>query len=352
MRALWSNAAAEAYRDGLTGCYNRRFLDHYLQDGVEAFRKGRGGFSLLMCDIDHFKRVNDTYGHQAGDEVLRRFGEFLRSFCRETDVVARYGGEEFAVVFPRTPRDLTLAVADRLRESWRQKGVYSTTFSGGVAELGVDAPDAAGVIAAADQALYRAKESGRNKVLLAGVEPEAPARLVAASPAALQARVLVVMGASRRVGATAFALALAAFLAGRGAVEVVDAGGGALRWLRRDRRIPCRGMPPFYATPGVTTIVDAGVDIPVEAMPFASVVFLVTDMSPGAWQLKPPLAGRTYVVGNRGASYSSLQEFASYWGLEALCVLPESHEIRKGEEKGTAPLPRSWLKSLRQAIEL
>lgn len=161
MKDLW----AQSEVDGLTGCYTRRFLDSYLSGECRLF-------SVLMCDLDHFKAINDTYGHSAGDEVLRRFGEFLRENVRQTDIVARYGGEEFVVIFALSDNGITRAEA--LCKAWADRRIrlpdgqiIESTFSGGFAA-------GSGVIAtlihAADQALYRAKQAGRNRVIVTGKE--------------------------------------------------------------------------------------------------------------------------------------------------------------------------------------
>ena len=161
MRETW----AQAETDGLTGCYTRKFLDSYLAEE-------RRPFAVLICDLDHFKAVNDTYGHIAGDEVLKQFGEFLRTNVRETDIVARYGGEEFVVLFTLAEDDL--ARSQSLCRKWAQRRIklpgghaINSTFSAGLASGG---GDLAALIGAADKALYRAKRAGRNRVVMAGQE--------------------------------------------------------------------------------------------------------------------------------------------------------------------------------------
>lgn len=345
----------DATKDALTGCHGRRFLEDYLSDQADLYRREKVPVSVLICDLDHFKSVNDTHGHQAGDEVLRRFGSFLRQQVRDVDVVARYGGEEFVVVFPRTRKEEALETADRLRRGWERGRVYDSTFSGGVAELGLDASDVEGLIAAADRALYRAKNEGRNRVLPVGQEtvgtpPERriPGR-IPFDKARLRTCVLAVVGANRRVGATAFALALADALAGRRQVEVLDAGGGASVWLKGGS-LPCRKAPPFSVVAGVVTVVDCGVKLPEEILPLAEKVFIVTDMSPAAVQVKPVLPGQTYLVGNRGASMNALRGLASLWGLEVLCAFPEDAAVREAEIRGEPPRIRRWYKELKGVV--
>ena len=157
--------------DGLTGLANRRHLMEALD--VEEKRGTRYGhaFSLLMIDVDHFKKYNDTYGHQAGDVALTRVGTVLKESIRDVDRAGRYGGEEFAVVLPETPLAAALVVAERIRARMEgeklpvKSGEASVTLSIGVAERPTHAATAAEIVAVADAALYDAKEEGRNKVM-------------------------------------------------------------------------------------------------------------------------------------------------------------------------------------------
>ena len=143
-----------AHTDALTGVANRRDLDARLTDLRE-------GDTVVICDLDHFKALNDRWGHTAGDRVLADFGALLRTGLREGDYPARYGGEEFALLLPATTAAQGCAVTDRLRERWAllQPG---TTFSAGAATL-VAGATAAEVVAAADSALYAAKADGRDR---------------------------------------------------------------------------------------------------------------------------------------------------------------------------------------------
>ena len=157
--------------DGLTGLANRRHLMEVLD--VEEKRGARYGhaFSLLMIDVDHFKKYNDTHGHQAGDVALARVGTVLTESIRDVDRAGRYGGEEFAVVLPETPLAAALAVAERIRARMEgeklavKSGEASVTLSIGVAERPTHAATAAEIVAVADAALYHAKKEGRNKVM-------------------------------------------------------------------------------------------------------------------------------------------------------------------------------------------
>jgi diguanylate cyclase (GGDEF)-like protein len=130
--------------------------------------------SLVMLDIDHFKHVNDTYGHQAGDKVIEQLAQLLREHARESDVAGRYGGEEFGVVLSDTDQAGARIFAERLRQAVEQLLVqYNSqdirfTISLGVADLSAPANDHAELIARADQALYTSKKTGRNRVTVHG----------------------------------------------------------------------------------------------------------------------------------------------------------------------------------------
>jgi len=136
-------------------------------------RAERRGFavSLLLTDIDHFKKVNDTYGHPTGDEVLRRVAAILKASARKIDITARYGGEEFAIVLEGTDRAGAFQLAERIRQEVAQQGFsspqgpFKATLSIGVASYPDDAREKAEIIARADQSLYAAKHGGRNRTV-------------------------------------------------------------------------------------------------------------------------------------------------------------------------------------------
>ncbi|GFO65131.1 diguanylate cyclase [Geomonas paludis] len=162
-----------ARQDGLTGVANRRHFDESLRSEIQrAARNGRN-LSLIMCDIDHFKKFNDLYGHFAGDKCLQLVGELLRkSFKRAGEVVARYGGEEFAVILPDTSAELAGHLAERLRLELLAQALPHAdsefgmvTMSLGVAGVLVTREhDQEWFITCADDALYRSKAAGRNRV--------------------------------------------------------------------------------------------------------------------------------------------------------------------------------------------
>lgn len=166
-----------AVTDGLTGLHNRRYLDNHLKLLIDrATARGRA-LSVCVTDIDRFKNVNDTFGHDAGDEVLREFAKRVRSTVRGADLACRYGGEEFVVIMPETSPELAMSVAERLRAAIEEKPFHlsatgqaiSITASLGLSFMliGADTPEA--LLKRADNALYDAKRSGRNRVVAAAV---------------------------------------------------------------------------------------------------------------------------------------------------------------------------------------
>jgi len=160
-------AEQRAVRDPLTGLANRREFDHR---SAVAAGKPPPLVTLVFVDIDHFKRLNDTLGHQAGDSALRHVADIMRRAVRDNDLVARIGGEEFAIWMPHTPSEVGLEVAGRIRATvestvWRWSGqAYPLTLSCGVASYPDTVRDLANLRGAADAALYAAKQGGRNRV--------------------------------------------------------------------------------------------------------------------------------------------------------------------------------------------
>ncbi|MGD9506707.1 MAG: GGDEF domain-containing protein [Syntrophobacteraceae bacterium] len=163
----------EAAFDPLTDCYNRREFDRLVEHSIANARRYRRELSVIMLDIDHFKKVNDEHGHQAGDKVLKEVAHKLRSELRKSDYVSRYGGEEFIVVLPDTNLTNAAGLAERLRKAVEECQIpigdgatLSVTASFGVAALKEGAaPDE--LIGEADAMLYGAKTSGRNRVISA-----------------------------------------------------------------------------------------------------------------------------------------------------------------------------------------
>jgi diguanylate cyclase (GGDEF)-like protein len=150
--------------DGLTGLANRREFDQVLAGEVNRSERSLEPLSLVVFDVDHFKSINDTRGHLGGDEVLRSIAEVLAGAVREMDLVARYGGEEFALVLPRCDQEDAVRVVQRITSASRARAdLEGVTLSAGVATLPVNAIDALSLVAAADEALYTSKRSGRDR---------------------------------------------------------------------------------------------------------------------------------------------------------------------------------------------
>jgi diguanylate cyclase (GGDEF)-like protein len=160
--------------DEKTGLWNYRAFHQRLQEEFRRARRYRQFLSLMMLDLDHYKKVNDGLGHLAGDEVLREFGRILTGSCRETDLVARYGGDEFVVLLPATAGPPAYKLAERIRRAMEARLLdlgpdpVRVTSSQGIATYPVNSrittPD--DLIQAADRALYQAKEAGRNRSVL------------------------------------------------------------------------------------------------------------------------------------------------------------------------------------------
>jgi diguanylate cyclase (GGDEF)-like protein len=168
-----------AYVDGLTGIFNRRYFEMRIAEELERAVRFLARMSVIMVDIDHFKRLNDEFGHLLGDEVLRVVSNLLKQQLRKVDMVCRYGGEEFAIIIPETTGGNALVVAEKLRrhiESYPFPGVpRSVTISCGVADYPSHGSTRDELVAAADGALYQAKQAGRNRVMAASCRKESSA---------------------------------------------------------------------------------------------------------------------------------------------------------------------------------
>jgi len=162
------------YLDHLSGIPNRRYFEHRLNKLYKQ-RDSRGASSVLIIDIDHFKQVNDTNGHDAGDALIAEFARLLRAAVRQTDFLARLGGDEFCVIYPHTPLTHAYSFAERLRKQLPRdialsNGVRHTLhWTGGISAMGDIDPNYDDVLRRADQALMRAKQAGRNNTQLEAV---------------------------------------------------------------------------------------------------------------------------------------------------------------------------------------
>lgn len=155
-----------ASRDPLTDCYNRRSLFEHLKTGFARALAGKGEYACIMADIDHFKAVNDTYGHSVGDAVIKLMSNTIKETVRDGDIVARFGGEEFCILLPRASLEQATAIAERCREMVagpNSEGVRITS-SFGVASIKSGANSPEELVQQADEALYFSKEHGRNRV--------------------------------------------------------------------------------------------------------------------------------------------------------------------------------------------
>ncbi len=174
MRETLSSLQDEVRRDELTGIPNRKAFDEMLEKQISLGKRQQRPFTLLVIDIDHFKKVNDTYGHLIGDEVLRFMARRVESRLRTEDMAARFGGEEFTAILPETVAEDAIVLANELREYFAKtklnratepKTIGKVTISVGVAQY-KNGESAEEIISRADQALYKAKEGGRNQVVL------------------------------------------------------------------------------------------------------------------------------------------------------------------------------------------
>jgi diguanylate cyclase (GGDEF)-like protein/PAS domain S-box-containing protein len=164
---------AVSVTDSLSSLGNKRAFEQNLIEGFERARRYQLPLSVILLDVDHFKQYNDTEGHPAGDEVLRRVGQILRDCSRPNDLLARYGGEEFVLLLPSTPQEGAYLVAERVRRAFRDFHWprHKVTASFGVAGMTPEMADPAALMAAVDDALYKAKKAGRDRVVCAGNAP-------------------------------------------------------------------------------------------------------------------------------------------------------------------------------------
>ena len=163
-----------AYYDELTGCVNFRWTMTILENEIARAKRYSKDLAVAMIDIDHFKKINDTYGHLAGNDVLRHFAQILKESVRNVDIVGRYGGEEFLLIFPEATSEDVLTVLKRIRDRLTQTKIVSphlrggifVKFSAGIASFPYNGEDLNSILSSADSALYYAKKSGRDRSLV------------------------------------------------------------------------------------------------------------------------------------------------------------------------------------------
>lgn len=177
LEALKDAFKEQAIRDPLTGLFNRRYLEESLDRELHRAKREEARLGVIMVDVDHFKRFNDTYGHEAGNQALASLGSLLAGLIRAEDIACRFGGEEFVLVLPGAPREAILRRAEAIRQAVHgahsmqgAAGPGTITVSLGVALFPENGATRGALLAAADRALYRAKNDGRNRV--AAPEPE------------------------------------------------------------------------------------------------------------------------------------------------------------------------------------
>lgn len=161
-------------KDGLTNIYNRKYFETKLEEEIERSNRYKNKFSLIIFDIDFFKKVNDKYGHLAGDYILKTFAKIVSKLLRSSDIFARYGGEEFCCILPETPNELAVIIAERIRKEiektlfeYKKDTKIRITVSQGVSTINKNITTKTDIINLADKALYKAKSRGRNQVVTA-----------------------------------------------------------------------------------------------------------------------------------------------------------------------------------------
>jgi len=173
IRLLNARLSEQVVRDPLTGLFNRRYLDDALVREFNRAERNGGKLSLVMCDLDHFKSINDEYGHQAGDTVLRSFASLLIGHMRSSDICCRFGGEEFLVLQFDVDRETACKQIERVRQALQAEPIrfedqtLNITASFGIAGYPDSGESPETLLSCADAALYRAKEEGRNRICLA-----------------------------------------------------------------------------------------------------------------------------------------------------------------------------------------
>ncbi|MDZ4186329.1 MAG: GGDEF domain-containing protein, partial [Desulfuromonadales bacterium] len=174
---------SDAALDHLTGCFNRRTLEKCLDHDIAVAQRYDGAMSIMILDVDYFKRINDSHGHLAGDSVLKEIAEFLRGIIRRSDYLARYGGEEFVICLPNTQLQYAARLAENIRTALQNHPIclgdrkVPVTASFGVAALSRGS-DQEKLLAEADKMLYHAKATGRNRVCVSGLDDDLSGKIL------------------------------------------------------------------------------------------------------------------------------------------------------------------------------
>ncbi|MBU4311962.1 MAG: sensor domain-containing diguanylate cyclase [Candidatus Omnitrophica bacterium] len=162
---LYERTVVLSNSDSLTGLWHHGYFQYLLGQEIEYASSRKQPFTILMIDIDDFKKFNDTHGHQAGDAILRSISSIFKTISKRIDIVARYGGEEFVILLPATKKEEAIVLAERLRNAIEEsKDIRGITISTGVASFPEDGKEKESLISSADRALYQAKRTGKNKV--------------------------------------------------------------------------------------------------------------------------------------------------------------------------------------------
>jgi diguanylate cyclase (GGDEF)-like protein len=169
---LWERLTDQSIRDPLTGLFNRRYMEEIIKREILRAARDQTKIGIIMADIDHFKMYNDTYGHEAGDELLIKLADFFKFELRGSDVVCRYGGEEYILILPLSSAEGTYKRAEQIRQgvkklkvSFKGQDLPAVTLSMGIAIYPDHGTEWNDLIQLADKALYRAKEQGRDRVV-------------------------------------------------------------------------------------------------------------------------------------------------------------------------------------------
>ncbi|MCM8819727.1 MAG: GGDEF domain-containing protein, partial [Candidatus Omnitrophica bacterium] len=166
---VFEDTLIKAHKDALTNLWNHGYFQYKLDEELLNAKSKNSFLSILMIDIDNFKKINDTYGHMQGDEALKKISEFLSENIGEKNILCRYGGEEFAVILPSTFKEDAAKFAENLRKKLSETDILVNKFtiSIGVATYPVDAIEKEELLRKADIALYKAKKEGKNRIILA-----------------------------------------------------------------------------------------------------------------------------------------------------------------------------------------